>query len=165
MDFVSSRELFNGMGSTETFVPEGVMDRAMLTTVLWRMAEKPESSLKTVFEDVQKGSWYEEAVRWGVETGIVKGTDYGFEPETPVTRETLAVMLYRCMGSPAMDSVIPEEMDFVDADQISDWASKAMIWAVEVGILKGRDGGYLAPQAIASRAEVAIMIQRYIKLL
>lgn len=160
VDFVSSRELFNGMGSTETFVPEEAMNRAMLTTVLWRMAEKPGSSLKTVFADVQKGSWYEDAVRWGVETGVVKGTDYGFEPESPVTRETLAVMLYRAAGSPAVVDELPRR--FTDNDQVSDWAQAGMIWAVQTGIINGRDGERLAPKDVASRAEVAAMLQRYV---
>lgn len=149
--FVTSREIFNGTGSG-TFTPDGEMSRAMVCTVL--------ANLEGV-NTAGGSTWYEKAVEWAREKGVSDGAN----PNATVTREQLAVMLYRYMGSPEIETVMPEEMSFADTDQISDWAVRAMIWAVEKGILKGRDGIYLAPQATASRAEVAVMMQRYIALM
>lgn len=159
VDFVASRELFRGTSDT-TFAPSGVMNRAMMTTVLWRLAEQPGSALDTLFDDVVPGSYYEQAAAWGAATGIVKGTDVGFEPDTPVTRETLAVLLYRTAGSPTVVDELPHR--FADGAQVADWAEEAMIWCIQNDIIRGRDGDLLAPKDVATRAEVATMLQRFI---
>lgn len=160
VDFVSSRELFNGMGSASTFAPAAPMDRAMMTTVLWRLAEKPNAAVTELFADVQSGSYYEQAVAWGVATGVVKGTDIGFEPNSPVTRETLAVLLYRAAGSPAVVDELPRR--FVDGAQVADWAQEAMIWCVQNDIIKGYPDNTLGAKNVATRAEVATMLQRFV---
>lgn len=160
VDFVSSRELFNGMGSASTFAPAAPMDRAMMTTVLWRLAEKPNAAVTELFADVQSGSYYEQAVAWGVATGVVKGTDNGFEPNSPVTRETLAVLLYRAAGSPAVVDELPRR--FVDGAQVADWAQEAMIWCVQNDIIKGYPDNTLGAKNVATRAEVATMLQRFV---
>lgn len=160
VDFVSSRELFNGMGSTTTFAPTAPMDRAMMTTVLWRLAEKPDAAVTELFDDVVSGAYYEQAVAWGVATGVVKGTDNGFEPHTPVTRETLAVMLYRAAGSPAVVDELPRR--FTDGAQVADWAQEAMIWCIQNDIIKGYPDNTLGAKNAATRAEVATMLQRFV---
>lgn len=160
VDFVSSRELFNGMGSTGTFAPAAPMDRAMMTTVLWRLAEKPDAVLVDLFDDVVSGSYYEQAVAWGVAAGVVKGTDNGFEPNTPVTRETLAVMLYRAAGSPAVVDEMPRR--FTDGAQVAPWAQEAMIWCIQNDIIKGYPDNTLGAKNAATRAEVATMLQRFV---
>lgn len=160
VDFVSSRELFNGMGSTTTFAPTAPMDRAMMTTVLWRLAEKPDAVVTELFDDVVSGAYYEQAVAWGVATGVVKGTDNGFEPNSPVTRETLAVMLYRAAGSPAVVDELPRH--FVDGAQVADWAQEAMIWCIQNDIIKGYPDSTLGAKNAATRAEVATMLQRFV---
>ncbi len=160
VDFVSSRELFNGMGSVSTFAPTAPMDRAMMTTVLWRLAEKPNAAVTELFDDVQSGAYYEQAVAWGVATGVVKGTDNGFEPNSPVTRETLAVLLYRAAGSPAVVDELPRR--FTDGAQVADWAQEAMIWCVQNDIIKGYPDNTLGAKNVATRAEVATMLQRFV---
>lgn len=160
VDFVSSRELFNGMGSVSTFAPAAPMDRAMMTTVLWRLAEKPNAAVTELFDDVQSGAYYEQAVAWGVATGVVKGTDNGFEPNSPVTRETLAVLLYRAAGSPAVVDELPRR--FTDGAQVADWAQEAMIWCVQNDIIKGYPDNTLGAKNVATRAEVATMLQRFV---
>lgn len=160
VDFVSSRELFNGMGSTGTFAPAAPMDRAMMTTVLWRLAEKPDAAVVDLFDDVVSGSYYEQAVAWGVAAGVVKGTDNGFEPNTPVTRETLAVMLYRAAGSPAVVDEMPRR--FTDGAQVAPWAQEAMIWCIQNDIIKGYPDNTLGAKNAATRAEVATMLQRFV---
>lgn len=161
VDFVSSRELFNGMGTTATFAPTAAMDRAMLTTVLWRLAEKPDATTAIdLFDDVQSGAYYEQAVAWGVASGVVKGTDNGFEPNAPVSRETLAVMLYRAAGSPAVVDEMPRR--FTDGAQVASWAQEAMIWCIQNDIIKGYPDNTLGSKNFASRAEVATMLQRFV---
>lgn len=160
VDFVSSRELFNGMGSADTFAPTLPMNRAMMTTVLWRLAEKPDAALETLFDDVQPNSYYEEAVAWGVATGVVKGTSVGFEPEAPVTRETMATLLYRAAGSPVVVDEMPRR--FSDGAQVADWAQAAVVWCIANDIIRGRADGAIDPKAVATRAEVAAMLQRFV---
>lgn len=159
VDFVASRELFSGV-SAEYFAPSRTMNRAMMVTVLWRMAERPASSLEATFDDVKNDAYYADAVRWGAERGVVTGTGSGFSPEGEVTREMLAVFLYRMAGSPAVVDELPRR--FVDADEVSSWAAIPLAWAIQQGIVTGRSGGKLAPKDTATRAEAAAMLQRYI---
>lgn len=160
VDFVSSRELFNGVGANQ-FAPSVTMNRAMMVTVLWRLSETPESGVEETFSDVQSGAYYENAVRWGIESGVVEGNGKGFSPEGEVTREMMAVFLYRMAGSPAVVDELPRR--FVDAGSVSSWAQIAMSWAVQNDIIRGRSGGRIAPQDAATRAEAAAMLQRFVE--
>lgn len=152
IDFVTSREIFNGTGNS-TFSPSGDMSRAMVCTVLANLAG----------EDTKGGAtWYEKAVDWAQQSGISDGT----VPNAIVTREQLAAMLYRYAGSPAVLNEVPRR--FRDRDSVSDWAELAVTWAVENDLIRGRsslEGLDLAPHATASRAEVAAVFQRYVALL
>lgn len=146
--FVTSREIFNGTGSN-TFSPAGDMSRAMVCTVLANLAG----------ENTKDGAtWYEKGLAWAQDKGISDGT----APHAIITREQLAAMLYRYAGSPEVEMT---ELDFTDSDTVSSWAAQAMSWAVQTGLLKGRNGTELAPQATATRAEVATIFQRYVSLL
>ena len=113
-----------------------------------------------VFDDVVSGSYYEQAVCWGVATGVIKGTDNGFEPETPISREMLAVMLYRAAGSPTVVDEMPRR--FTDGAQVSGWAQEAMIWCIQNDIIKGYPDNTLGSKNTATRAEVATMLQRFV---
>lgn len=161
VQFTASRELFSGIGN-DRFAPSGTMTRAMLATVLHRLEGEPEAALSGMFPDVAEESWYGAAVAWAAETGVVSGVGGGlFAPEAPISRESLALMLYRCAGSPAVER--GAELDgFADAGKISAWARDAMEWACASGILNGDGAGQLRPQSDCTRAEVSAMLARFV---
>ena len=144
IDFVSSRELFNGTTET-TFTPDAPTTRAQLMTVLARLDGTDTS-----------GSALEKGLAWAVENGISDGSN----PSGTISRQQLAVMLWRYAGSPAAES---ETLNFTDADQVSDYAQEAMRWATENGILNGYANGSLNPLGTATRAHVAQMIKNFIQ--
>ncbi len=155
--FVSSRSLFNGINET-VFAPNLGMTRGMLAVVLHNLESNPASGFSSSFTDVAEDAWYENAVQWAVQQGIVSGYGNGlFGADDQITREQLAVVLYRYSGSP---SVSNEALDFADADQIGNYADSAMHWAVNKGILNGNGNGFLDPKGTASRAQVAVMLTR-----
>lgn len=154
---VTSRELFQGTGGNN-FSPNVPMTRGMLVTVLFRYAGTPEGG-EIEFPDVEDNAYYTDAVRWAAREQVIAGTGNGlFAPDQVLTREQLAVMLYRYMGAPKAGSSFDA---FSDGDTVSTWAQEAMAWAVEAGILQGKDGARLAPQDEASRAEVSAMLHRF----
>ena len=148
ISFVSARELFQGE-TASTFVPNDVMSRAMLMTVLASLDGADTSS---------GGTWYAGGVEWAVAHGISDGSN----PERVITREQLAAMLYRYAGSPRADS---KTLAFSDAQSVSGYAQEAMRWAVEQGLLCGYGNGLLAPKDSATRAEVAAVLKQYIGLM
>lgn len=148
ISFVSARELFQGE-TASTFVPNDVMSRAMLMTVLASLDGADTSS---------GGTWYAGGVEWAVAHGISDGSN----PERVITREQLAAMLYRYAGSPRADS---KTLAFSDAQSVSGYAQEAMCWAVEQGLLCGYGNGLLAPKDSATRAEVAAVLKQYIGLM
>lgn len=145
------------------FEPDAPMTRAMLVTVLWRMAGRPEAAPST-FSDVKKGTWYSEAVGWAEATGVVNGIGGGkFGPEQNITREQIATILYRYSGSPSVQGSLSAYRDF---DAVSNFAAEGMRWATLKRIVNGvpSDGiTILAPQELASRAQVAAIIMRYLE--
>ncbi len=145
--FVMERGLFQGTSDT-AFSPEAPMTRAMLMTVLARA-----DGLDTT--GPAGGNWYDAGMKWAVENGISDGTN----PEGNISREQLAVMLYRCAGSPAVPNL---PLDFTDAGELADYARDAMRWAVSEGIISGKGGGILDPRGEATRAQVAVMLMRYL---
>ncbi|MEQ2455772.1 discoidin domain-containing protein [Flavonifractor hominis] len=146
VDYVVSEGLFNGTSDT-TFSPDASMTRAMFFTVLARLDG---------VDTTGGATWYEKAMAWAVAEGITDGTN----PEATITREQLAVMLYRYAGSPATEGSLT---GFADAASVSSWAQDAMEWAVAEGILTGKNGSALDPQGTASRAEVATMLMRFVQ--
>lgn len=163
--FATSRELFQGVGA-DRFAPADPMTRSMLVTVLYRLENEPEAGEAT-FADVPAGTWYTDAVAWASANGIVTGTGAGFDPDGKITRESLAVMLYRYAEKLGMDTGADgmAAVEFSDSAGISAWAEEAMSWSVKNGILTGKIGGVLDPGGTASRAEVATMLMRFVALL
>ncbi len=163
--FATSRELFQGVGA-DRFAPADPMTRSMLVTVLYRLENEPEAGEAT-FADVPAGTWYTDAVAWASASGIVTGTGAGFDPDGKITRESLAVMLYRYAEKLGMDTGADgmAAVEFSDSASISAWAEEAMSWSVKNGILTGKTGGVLDPGGTASRAEVATMLMRFVALL
>ena len=144
--FVTSRELFNGTGST-TFSPEGTMTRAMIVTVLARLEGV----------DTDGGTnWYDQGVQWAMANGISDGTNL----QGSVSREQLATMLYRYAGSPTVSCSVE---GFSDAGSISSWAENAMTWAVDSGLISGMGDGTVNSQGQAERAQVATILMRFIE--
>lgn len=165
IDFALSHGLFNGM-SESLFAPEAAMTRGMLVTVLWRYAGSPRGA-DNPFADVPEEEWYTEAVAWAAAEGVVNGVREDlFEPESQVTREQMATILYRYAqntGAARQEALTA----FADAHRISDWAQEAVQWAVAGGLLQGTaeaDGLlYLDPQGNATRAQVATILMRFIQ--
>jgi len=165
VDFVSSHELFEGVDEG-VFAPEDNMTRAMLVTVLFRLEDEPEGFTGVKFSDVKDDTWYTDAVAWASENDIVNGNGDGFAPNDNITREQIATVLYRYARYLGMDvSAKGDVSSFGDGSEVSSWASDAMAWAVEVGLFKGDDTGSLNPQGNATRAEVATLLERLIKLI
>lgn len=148
IDFATSRELFAGTAEN-TFSPEGDMTRAMIWSVLARYegADIPGGTGDT---------WYAGPQKWAMENGISDGT----MANSSMTREQFAAMLYRYVGSPAVSGTVG---NYSDADSISSWASDAMVWAVQQGLIAGMDDGTLYPQGTATRTQVAAIFQRFIE--
>ena len=162
--YAVEKGLFSGTGEN-TFSPNLPMTRSMLVTVLHRLEGKPAASKAAAFSDVPAGQWYTDAVSWSLEKEIIKGiTETEFKPESNITREQLAVMLYRYASTKNMVSGEGGSTDsFTDKDKVSSWAETAVKWAVGKGIITGRTNGSLDPSGSATRAEVAAMLQRYIE--
>lgn len=156
VQYMTEKGLMNGV-SIDSFSPQSNTSRAMIVTILWRMEGSPAPNTDNSFSDVVSGSYYEDAVVWASEEEIVNGYGDGiFGPDDLITREQLAAILYRYMGSPAQsDSVLN---DYSDSNKISPYATEAMIWAVSQGIINGVDDNILDPQGFASRAQVATMM-------
>ena len=157
--FVSARELFNGTGPN-TFNPDGPMTRAMLAAVLHNLEGNPAPEGSGGFLDVSPDAWCADAVSWAAIQRIVDGYAGGlFRPGAPITREQLAVMLWRYAGCPAPS---PEAvLDFPDADAAGDYAREALLWAVEKGILSGYGDGRLDPKGTATRVQAAQMLRNF----
>lgn len=140
------------------------MNRAMLATVIYRMAGSPAGAAKTPFTDVAAADWFADAVAWAYENGVVKGMSAtSFAPLQEITREQLAVMLLRYAGLCGYDTSARASLkDFADAAKVSDYAADAMQWAVANGILNGTDGKRLDPAGSATRAQCAAMLVRFL---
>ena len=144
IDFVTAREMFAGTTAT-TFTPNSNMTRAQLMTVLARFDG----------EDTTGGSvWYEKGMEWAKRNGVSDGSN----PNGSITREQLAAMLYRYAGSPAVEGSLDR---FSDAGKVTGYASDAMRWAVENGLISGMGDGTLNPQGNATRAQLATILMRY----
>ena len=158
VDFTVANGLMQGMGNGR-FDPNGTMSRAMVVTVLYRMAGSPQVDTPTTFTDVPADSWYTEAVAWAQSNGIVKGIQNDkFSPNGAVSREQLATMLWRYCGEPEATADLTA---FNDASRISDYAQTAMYWVVSQGIFIG-DNGNLKPTAGTTRGEAACAIMRFL---
>ena len=152
-------EIMSGISVTE-FAPDAQMTRAMLVTVLWRYANRPNAG-KATFNDVAADTWYSEAVAWAAENGIVMGYDsYTFGVNDYITREQMHTILYRYMNFAELTIMIDEEASvqrFADEDEISDWASDALRFMHNAGIvfMLSTTDRYIRPQDYAIRGEIA----------
>lgn len=162
--YVYEKGIMDGTGA-DRFSPNAPLTRAMIVTILYRMAGSPSVSGSSDFTDVAAGKWFAKAVAWAAANGIVNGYGSGlFGPNDPVTREQLAAILYRYAVYGGMTAVTLEENlgSFADTAQLSAYAIQAMNWAVGQGLING-SGNNLVPKAQATRAQVAAIIHRYLE--
>lgn len=157
--FVAERGLFTGT-STDKFSPNASMTRGMLVTVLHRHEGTPEAVTPSAFADVIPGKYYATAVSWAASNSIVEGVGDGFKPDNNISREQLAVILYRYAAPGQTEGKLDK---FPDKAAVSTWAVDAMSWAVESGLIAGDNKGNLNPGGNATRAEVSTILQRFIE--
>ena len=151
----------NGVGGTR-FDPGGSTSRAMLVTMLWRLDGRPEAAFAPDFADVAPAQWYAEAVAWAASAHVVEGYGAGrFGPGDPVTREQLAVILWRYARYTGADVASGDPLgQFVDAEKIAPWALEALRWAVDAELIRGVGGERLSPKTGATRAQTATVLMR-----
>ena len=161
VDFMVENAYMNGMSDTE-FGVNGSLTRAQLVTILYRIAGSPETEGENKFADVKADTWYTNAIIWAAENGIVNGIDdTTFAPDQSITREQIATILYRYTKAEAVEE--DHLKDFSDADQVSDYAVDAINWAVANGLITGMGDGTVAPRATATRAQIAMILMRFLQ--
>lgn len=161
VDFASSRGITGGT-SGDDFSPDADCGRGQLVTFLWRAAGQPDANGNTKLDDVTEGAYYDDAVQWAAELGIVSGYGEGqFGTDDTVTREQVATILYRFARNMKMDTTQTGSgtADFADSGDIAEYAQEAMIWAVNAGIMQG-DNGKLMPDEPCTRAQIVTMLYR-----
>ena len=167
IEYVTEHGYFNGV-SRDLFSPSTPMTRAMFVTALGRMAGvDPAAYTSTDFLDVDPESYYGGYVAWAVENELVQGLDKAiFGPNENITREQIAVFLYRYAKYIGLDTSVgqtAQPQTFGGENVVSPWAMTAMVWANNRGIMKGTSNG-MEPQAQATRAQVAQMLYNFSKL-
>ena len=159
--YVYENGLMNGVENNQ-FAPNTATNRAMLATILYRLAGQPDVSGDLPFTDVAAGTWYTDAVLWAAQNGIVNGLgENTFAPMNTLTREQLVTMLYRYAEAEGYDvSAAADLSGYPDAGKVQTYAQKAMSWAVAEGIVEGMDGN-LNPAGNATRAQIATILMRF----
>ncbi len=162
ISFVCGKNIMRGTGE-KLFEPDGLLNRAMFVTILYRMESEPSASAIR-FSDVKNGEWYTKAVAWASENGIVNGiSDSEFAPEDNITREQMAAIIYRYIKFKGEDVSVGENtniLSYDDAEDISEYAIPAFCYVGGAGIMSGRTQSTLNPTGTATRAEAATVIMR-----
>ena len=160
--YAYENDLMKGISNTE-FAPDSDVTRAMFVTVIYRMENEPQTG-KCAFTDVESGSYYENAVAWANENGIVSGiSEDCFAPNEPITREQMAAIIYRYAAFKGYDITTSSNTSYTDNDNISDYAKDAVIWAAEKFVMTGNTDGSFAPKANTTRAQVASVFMRMVE--
>lgn len=162
VQYAHDKGIMNGVGNYR-FAPNENLTRAQVAQILYAQAGSPAVSGDVKFTDVPKGSWYYNAVLWASENGIVNGYANGmFRPNSNITREQLARMLYAHAGTPAVSGDLS---GFADGNKVSGWAKDAVIWATTSHVINGKYVNSklcIDPQGNATRAEAATMMKNYL---
>ena len=163
VEYVVNNGLFSGVSDT-SFAPNEPVTRGMLVTVLWRAAGEPSASA-SAFADVPADAWYAKAVAWANANGIVQGYDAStFAPDDRITREQLAAIFQRYAGFKGMETSGRGDLSqFGDTGALSGWAQEGVSWAVGAGLISGKGDGVLDPQGATTRAEAAVILQRFLE--
>ena len=163
VEYVAEKGLMNGVGDGSMFAPLMNTTRGMIVTILWRMEGQPVPMTANTFKDVEKGAYYEQAVAWAAEKGIVNGYGDTFGPNDNITREQFATILFRYAQFKGYDVSVGEDtniLSYADAFSVSEYAIPAMQWACGAGLINGI-GDTLQPAGAASRAQAAAILHRF----
>lgn len=164
VDYVLKNGIMQGMGG-QVFAPEQNLSRAMLVQMLYNMEGKPdpEADSTAAFSDVPAGQWYADAISWAAAHDIVNGMGNGiFEPESNVSREQMATILFRYAGTKDRDTSKQDDLSqFRDRADVSDWAQNGVSWTVGSGLMNGMGDGTLQPKETATRAQVAQIFMKF----
>lgn len=165
-DFVLSHQLMKGTEEA-IFSPDEPLTRGMLVAILYRSEGEPQAGKAHTFADVEPGAYYEKAVSWAQEQGVVKGvSETEFAPNDPITREQIAAILYRYAQYKGRDLSAGENtniLSYSDFDHISEYAIPALQWAAGMGVICGKTEATLNPQDSATRAEIAALLHRFLE--
>ena len=166
-DYVIAHAIMNGY-DTGLFLPEGTVTRAEMVTVLWHMAKNAKSDKAMWYTDVAEGEWYYDAIAWATEAEVVNGyEDDTFRPDQAITREEMAVMLYRYEKNVlkgGFEDGWSCELTFPDKDKVQTWSLEAMSWCAKNGLFEGDEGGFLTPKNRTERAALSKILTVYMKL-
>lgn len=162
--YVTENGLMNGTDNT-IFAPNMNVTRAMFVTVLYRAEKQPNAGISS-FADIESGVYYEKAVAWAAANGIVKGiSETKFAPSDTISREQMAAIIHRYAAFKDFDTAISEATSYADSSNISDYAKESVAFCSENGIMSGKGSNTFAPQEYATRAEVATVLERVLKIL
>lgn len=159
VNYVSENGIMTGYSEIQ-FAPNDKLSRAQACQVIYNIADADEQATEAIFSDVSLGQWYTNAISWASKNGVVSG--YGnnlFGPDDAITREQMAAILYRYAGASSVET--NNLGNYIDANQISDWATDALNWCIENKIMVGNGNGTMTPNKIISRAEVATIMMNY----
>ena len=164
VQYVSENGLMKGTGEN-LFSPDATTTRGMIVTILYRLEGEPSPTGVCPFQDVASGKYYEKAITWAAENGIVSGFSADtFGPDQNITREQMAAILYRYATYKKYDvSTAGDLSKFPDADKVSSYAVDAVKWANAAGLINGSNDGKLYPAGNATRAQVAAILTRFCK--
>lgn len=163
VSYVAQRGLMTGV-SSNVFTPDATLTRAQLVQILYALEGRPAVSSASAFTDVASGAWYANAVSWAAASGVASGVGSGaFGPNDPLTREQLALILYRYAQNQGYDTTQGgmAVREFADYASISNWALEAVQWAVNAGLISGIGNGMLSPNGTATRAQVAVILMQF----
>ena len=161
VQYVYDKGMMTGV-SADRFAPASTTTRGMIVTILYRLENEPAVSGGSAFTDVESGAWYADAVAWAAANDIVNGTSATtFAPNSPITREQMAAILYRYAAYKGYDVSQKADLSgYTDAASISGYAKDALAWANAQKLITGVTDTTLNPQGSATRAQVAIILMR-----
>ena len=161
VQYVYDKGMMTGV-SADRFAPASTTTRGMIVTILYRLENEPAVSGGSAFTDVENGAWYADAVAWAAANDIVNGTSATtFAPNSPITREQMAAILYRYAAYKGYDVSQKADLSgYTDAASISGYAKDALAWANAQKLITGVTDTTLNPQGSATRAQVATILMR-----
>ena len=162
VDYATENGIMNGVGGNR-FEPETELKREMLAVILWNMTDNPEPNGIAPFLDVTSDKYYAKAIAWANENGVMYGYGEEFGVGEAVTREDFAAILYRYAAFKGYDTTKGGMAirEFIDFDQIADYAVEALGWAVNSGIISGMGDGTVSPKTSTYRGQAAVMLMKF----